>query len=834
MDRVESTRGIPWAPAFLALLVLAGGGSTRGGAVEAVLVAISIVLLCALTLLHLSGVRRCGRGVGLLLLVYAAVALLAMIQILPVAGPWTQSPLHRLAGEVRDAAGLAGPHMPISLDPHATWRFLASLSIPVAVTVAVAGAGNRERRQLLGSVVLAAGASVLLALLQASLGTQSWLEPYGAFGRAKGGLLNNVNHQGMLLILAMLAATAIAAGRDPEALVRTRLRERRGYRRDRRIPPELAVALIAIVMLVGIALSRSLAAVALSALAIVAMPLALRFKGLTSPRRLAIGGGLLVVAAMIGAWMMADRLTDPGENSLATRLATLPALLGLARDAFPWGTGLGSFVSAYRVVEPLETLSVSYLNHAHHEPLHWLIETGLIGAFMAVGIGIALGRALARAWREAAMPQRRMMIALTAGIILAALHSLVDFPLRTTSVGAVIAAFLALLLTHPPTQADVAPVGWRRPWLTIPALIVAALFAVPAFRLWTAQHHVANGSFERALRFDPGHPQALAGQSWRLHKTLPLEARADAVAGIEQGPLNPLALRTLLLLDSSPDAIDTPRWRLADRLGRHDRLVQTILTIDTLQRGDSEAAARHVVALLRRRSMSPEIAGLLRTELRDVRFRAALIEGTKGDPGVLAPMLAVDARTATGDAEAVAALATDLMTQGYPLAEARFAELTARLLEIGSRERAVALEQARANLLAKPRFSRRSRSPFQFAPGSPIATRVRVGAADRLFIKGAGQEDAIVASRALALRPGRIRIGAMVEVASGTPRAVFEVQCPGRPAARSKAFGTPGPVAFQATVDCHAPMLSVRILNEGEPYELKIQNWTTENMVGSR
>src|SRR3546814_16196895 len=56
-------------------------------------------------------------------------------------------------------------------------------------------------------------------------------------------------------------------------------------------------------------------------------------------------------------------------------------------DAFPFGWGAWSFVTAYKVVEPAHLLSQNYLNHAHNDLLEIFAE---YGAFCLVLLEAAL------------------------------------------------------------------------------------------------------------------------------------------------------------------------------------------------------------------------------------------------------------------------------------------------------------------------------------------------------------------------------------------------------------------------------------------------------------
>jgi O-antigen ligase len=114
------------------------------------------------------------------------------------------------------------------------------------------------------------------------------------------------------------------------------------------------------------------------------------------------------------------------------RMAELPVLLGVAKDFFPLGSGLGSFDPVYRYYEPDALLEPAYLNHAHNDLLELVITGGLPAAAVALLFLIWAGRQTMRLRRSTMNSSReRYAFLAIAMIVLALLASLVDYPLRT-------------------------------------------------------------------------------------------------------------------------------------------------------------------------------------------------------------------------------------------------------------------------------------------------------------------------------------------------------------------------------------------------------------------
>ena len=108
---------------------------------------------------------------------------------------------------------------------------------------------------------------------------------------------------------------------------------------------------------------------------------------------------------------------------------------------FPFGSGMGSFVEAYQLAEPLSYLHPTYVNHMHND---WL-EIPLTGGLPAVLILLAaiafyfIGSA--NLWRRKDRDRRAVKIARLASVLIATivLASAADYPLRTPIMMAIFA-----------------------------------------------------------------------------------------------------------------------------------------------------------------------------------------------------------------------------------------------------------------------------------------------------------------------------------------------------------------------------------------------------------
>ena len=243
-----------------------------------------------------------------------------------------------------------------------------------------------------------------------------------------------------------------------------------------------------VVLLAGETMARSRAGLGLTIVALFgafALGLSDRRvgKGFT-PNKILGGATLLAVilAVQYALYRILERFeADPLDDA---RLAFVPTTIEAAKSFLPLGSGLGTFVPVYASFEkPEDALLNTYANRAHNDAAELLLETGVFGlALIVLFVSWFIWRSIA-VWRTA--PPRGAQeidwsLARAATIIIALIliHSLVDYPLRTGAIAAVMAFSCALLIepiagTQPVAQAA-APTKARRrrkpKLLPVPAL----------------------------------------------------------------------------------------------------------------------------------------------------------------------------------------------------------------------------------------------------------------------------------------------------------------------------------------------------------------------------
>ncbi|WP_306120551.1 MULTISPECIES: O-antigen ligase family protein [unclassified Roseitalea] len=382
-----------WAALVVLVAMLIGGGTTNG------LFSDRIIQIALLPLIVIGALRiRAAQ-----LPSYAAAWLLALAIVLA----WQLFPLAWWPGGAAHGFVSASPGK--ALDYAIFALTLSGFAVYVTTLTEVG------QRRILLVFILGYFINLTMAAVQLSfVGNQGpFSSPFYPFAQ---GAFQNQNHFSSL-IYALVPVFAFLL-----------IHERR------QIAAYITIVAIAVLVLLA---ANARAAIAISVgLSIVSLVVfSNRGAGLARGRVATLLGAsalaLVIVAVVFGRFV--------GEFGEDLRVKFNANTMTAIVDFLPLGSGLGSFVDIYPRYEPQTGIERVYANHAHNDYLELILELGLPGLALIVGlIAIIAANLLISA--------RSLAFGMGALAILA--HSIVDYPLRTYAIGLVFAFFCAVVMTE--------------------------------------------------------------------------------------------------------------------------------------------------------------------------------------------------------------------------------------------------------------------------------------------------------------------------------------------------------------------------------------------------
>ncbi|MFM5884545.1 MAG: O-antigen ligase family protein [Novosphingobium sp.] len=434
MSTTDSLRVVlaGWIPAgILALALVIGGGGSPAPLPELVLQ----IAVAALALTWWWAAPRPLAAAPAALTIAAVLLLLPLVQLIPLPPAlWQALPGRDAARDALDLTGHAQDWRPLALAPQRTLAALLA-AIPAALMLLMAGAADRRGRlRLVATLALGGAATMVLGAAQVSGGPAGSLRFYGGGATFLEGFQANHNSTADVLLIGMIAAVAWIRER---AL-------RRGAPAPRAAVLGLAGAVTAVLGL-GVVLTASRMGMALLPVALIAAALLLRPWLSWSPRTLGAGLAIVAAAGLIGALALSrnDMLGRIGDrfNLTAEQRPDLWAdSLYAAKSYFPAGVGMGNFVPALLANERLEVVQAAVPNRAHNDYLELLVEAGVAGMAALSIAATALARALWQARRDPPAGSGAFVVVGGMALLVLALHSLVDYPLRSMSIALAAAA----------------------------------------------------------------------------------------------------------------------------------------------------------------------------------------------------------------------------------------------------------------------------------------------------------------------------------------------------------------------------------------------------------
>ena len=420
-------------PGYLLACLLLGGASAAGYAANVLLQLAAIPLIgWALWTLVQTGIPGTIRAPLALLALLLAFMLVQLVPLPP--SVWTALPGREPVVEGFRLLGVPLPWLPLTLAPGNALASLLWLLPAFAVLLATIVLGAFRGRAIAGVIVTVALAAVALGALQVIGGGSAYLYRITNYGAAVGFFANS-NHNATLLLVSIPFLAALQ-----KALLRGR-RKSRGASAVR-----LLVAVTYVLIVVGLLTNSSLAGIGLG------VPVALITWVVFGRQSPMVRRGLAALTVLGTVAVLLTIAIGPFGNNLfgsqtanadISRQTSFARTLDAAGDYLPVGSGVGTFQVIYRTLEPLDTITPTYMNHAHSDWIELLLETGLFGLALALLFVIWWAVRTRAIWGADEREPFAQAAVIASAVMM--LHSMVDYPLRTAALSAVFAVCVGLM-----------------------------------------------------------------------------------------------------------------------------------------------------------------------------------------------------------------------------------------------------------------------------------------------------------------------------------------------------------------------------------------------------
>ena len=435
-------------PSYLGLCLILGGASAAGLIPNAIIQLIAVVILvaCAWPRRPVKLTRAMVFEPGHVLVIAVAVwaFLWPAVQLVPLPPAiWRALPGHGFVAESDDLLGVAGAWRPISLQPLKTMASLLAMLPPLATFVLALRSGDLARRAAILTLLVVALVSSVLGIIQLAQGPGGSAYFYTITNsNTSVGFFANSNHLATLFLVVGCFAADLP------------------YAPSQASPPlhwQIIRVGIFLFALLNLLLNRSFAGLFLAA------PMSLFFLARTPlARRLQASSKLILPLFIAGGAILAGLVAWAANGLVAKvavnmtdsfrRLIFYRNTFKMIHDTLPFGSGLGTFRWLYAGSEPIDKLTMTYVNHAHNDYLEMISDLGFAAILTFVGLAVWYGWRLLRPVREvhaAYVPASAM------ALLLIAAHSFVDYPLRTAAMACAAALCIGMMTSTP--EAEPAP-----------------------------------------------------------------------------------------------------------------------------------------------------------------------------------------------------------------------------------------------------------------------------------------------------------------------------------------------------------------------------------------
>jgi O-antigen ligase len=420
------------------LLCLVLGGSAQGIWANMVLQLLAIAVIAWSLFAKPPG--RVSKSARPLFVIAGLMALLIIAQLIPLPpGLWSRLPGRSQIMDSFVLLDLPQPWLPISLTPYGTIATAMTLLPPIAVLMGMLVARAYRTSWICFAILIGTLAAVLLGALQVagppSAASPWYLYDHTNFGVATGFFANS-NHMAALILVSIPFFIGVIA--DLRAKARNS---------GTVVPIGLLTITGVVVLLVSILLNGSFAVLLLGP------PVLLTSSLMLMPTRLRIRLPLItiVLISLVGAVGLTlssfeDRVAVANQASFEGRWAIWSNTIPAIEENWATGTGISSFRKIYGRYEDHSEVDRTVTNHAHNDYLEIVLETGVAGIILLIGFFIFWGGRALAAWGSTPADRYAQAAAIASAAML--VHSLVDYPMRTAALSAVMAACLAMMATR--------------------------------------------------------------------------------------------------------------------------------------------------------------------------------------------------------------------------------------------------------------------------------------------------------------------------------------------------------------------------------------------------
>ena len=412
---------------FLVVVLVFGGGGSPNPWSEVVIQLSAATLAIAWFCCPRGGPSNPATETGWIAAIFLLVPIAQLLPLPPAI--WHALPGRELQIDALSLIGERDNWHPLSVAPHATFSAFLALVVPAGFMLAAGRLDIGAVKTCLAVIVLTGGVGALLGLLQI-VSEPGAFRLYSESHRDWAvGFFANRNATADAFLIAFLAAAAwVAASRLEPA--------------KRRILSVTTALLFFIVTLLTGSRAGIVVGFATAVYCVWFFRRANNPPGL-SKRMIAVtiaGLAGMIVASLWRGGIIAQRFTAPELGRFDLWQDGWAAI----SSYWPAGSGMGTFRQAFLPFERLEAVDFSMPNRMHNDYLELVLEAGGLGITALLLIAVLVIR-LALQAVSAPKPSRPFATFAIGTILLIALHSTVDYPLRNMALSCLLAFAVGIL-----------------------------------------------------------------------------------------------------------------------------------------------------------------------------------------------------------------------------------------------------------------------------------------------------------------------------------------------------------------------------------------------------